>query len=58
MKKQRFWDIDLFELLRLWTSDMGTFLMTFLMFVALSLPVVIPALIMWYLLSINWSLSP
>jgi len=37
---------------------MGTFLMTALMFVGLSLPVVIPALIMWYLLSTNWSLSP
>lgn len=58
MKKQRFWNVDLFELLRLWISDMGTFLMTALMFVALSLPVVIPALIMWYLLSINWSIAP
>lgn len=58
MKKQRFWNVDLIELLRLWASDMGTFLMTFLMFVGLSLPVVIPALILWYLLSINWSVSP
>lgn len=58
MKKQNFWNIDLIELFKLWISDMGTFLMTFLMFVGLSLPVVIPALIMWYLLSINWSATP
>lgn len=58
MKKQNFWNIDLVELFKLWISDMGTFFMTFLMFVGLSLPVVIPALIMWYLLSINWSVSP
>ncbi|WP_296447691.1 hypothetical protein [Rhodoferax sp. UBA5149] len=58
MKKQRFWNVDLIELFRLWINDMGTFLMTALMFVGLSLPVVIPALIMWYLLSTNWSLSP
>lgn len=58
MKKQSFWNTDLGELFKLWISDMGTFFMTFLMFVALSMPVVIPALIMWYLMSINWSLSP
>lgn len=55
MKKQRFWNTDLIELFKLWFSDMGTFLMTLVMFVGLSLPVVIPALIMWYLLSINWT---
>lgn len=58
MKKQRFWNVDLIELFKLWGSDLATFLMTALMFVGLSLPVVIPALIMWYLFSINWSLSP
>ncbi|MDO8447397.1 MAG: hypothetical protein Q7T10_01150 [Rhodoferax sp.] len=58
MKKQSFWNVDLLELFRLWISDMGTFLMTTLMFVGLSMPVVIPALILWYLLSINWSMSP
>ena len=58
MKKQNFWNVDLLELFRLWISDMGTFLMTTLMFVGLSMPVVIPALILWYLLSINWSMSP
>lgn len=58
MKKQRFWNVDLIELFKLWGRDLSTFLMTALMFVGLSLPVVIPALIMWYLFSINWSLSP
>lgn len=58
MKKQSFWNVDLLELFRLWISDMGTFLMTTLMFVGLSMPVVIPALVLWYLLSINWSMSP
>jgi len=58
MKNQRFWNVDLIELFKLWGSDLSTFLMTVLMFVGLSLPVVIPALIMWYLFSINWSLSP
>ena len=58
MKKQRFWNVDLMELFKLWSSDMSTFFMTSLMFVGLSLPVVIPALIMWYLSSINWSFTP
>lgn len=54
MKKQNFWDVDLIELFKLWFSDITTFLMTLLMFVGLSLPVVIPGLILWYLWSINW----
>jgi hypothetical protein len=58
MRKQRFWNVDLIELFRLWISDMGTFLLTALMFVGLSLPVVIPTLILWYLSSINFSISP
>ena len=58
MKKQRFWNVDLIELFRLWISDMGTFLMTALMFVGLSLPVVISALVLWYLASIGWHPSP
>lgn len=58
MKKQGFWNVDLIELFRLWLSDIGTFLMAALMFLGLSLPVIIPALIMWYLLSINWSMTP
>lgn len=55
MKKQNFWEVDLVELFKLWISDISTFLMTTLMFMALSLPVVIPGLILWYLWSINWT---
>jgi len=58
MKKQRFWNVDLIELFKLWISDLSTFLMTMVMFFGLSLPIVIPALIMWYLMSTNWSISP
>jgi hypothetical protein len=58
MKNQRFWNVDLIELFKLWSSDMSTFFMTLVMFIGLSLPVVIPALIMWYLTSINWNMSP
>ncbi|MEO7940535.1 MAG: hypothetical protein ABIR55_18065 [Burkholderiaceae bacterium] len=58
MKKQRFWDVDLGELFKLWIDDMGTFLLTALTFVGLAMPVVIPTLILWYLSSINWSLTP
>lgn len=58
MRKQRFWNVDLIELFRLWISDMETFLLTALMFVGLSLPVVIPTLILWYLSSINFSIRP
>lgn len=58
MKRQRFWNVDLIQLFKQWANDMATFFMTALMFVVLSLPVIIPALVMWYLLSINWSMSP
>lgn len=58
MKHQRFWNVDLIELFKLWLSDMGTFLMTALMFVALSLPVIIPMLVLWYLFSIDWHVTP
>jgi hypothetical protein len=58
MKKQenqRFWEVDLVALLQLWWSDISAFLVTVLMFCALSLPVVIPSLIMWYMLAHNIS---
>ncbi|MEO8544300.1 MAG: hypothetical protein ABI434_11995 [Burkholderiaceae bacterium] len=58
MKKQHFWDVDLGEQFKLWIDDMGTFLLTALTFVGLAMPVVIPTLILWYLSSINWSLTP
>ncbi|WP_394790485.1 hypothetical protein [Rhodoferax sp.] len=48
--QERFWEIDLGALLVLWWNDISAFLLTALMFCALSLPVVIPALIMWVLL--------
>jgi hypothetical protein len=54
MKKPNFWEVDLVELFKLWISDISTFLMTLLMFIGLSLPVVIPGLILWYLWSIDW----
>jgi len=58
MKKQSIWQADLIELFKLWLSDISTFLMTALMFLGLSMPVVISALILWYLMSIGWSTSP
>ena len=56
--KQRFWDIDLVELFKVWIDDMGTFFWTALTFVGLALPVLIPTLILWFLSSINWSMAP
>ena len=58
MKQQNFWNVDLVELFKVWIDDMGTFLLTALTFAGLSLPVVIPTLILWYLSSINWSMAP
>jgi hypothetical protein len=48
---ERFWEVDLNLLLLQWWNDIATFAKTTLMFCALSLPVVIPALIMWVLLA-------
>ena len=48
---ERFWEIDLRVLLLQWWNDIAAFAMTTLMFCALSLPVVIPTLIMWFLLA-------
>lgn len=53
MKKQqpeRFWEVDLGALLVLWWNDISTFAKTALMFCALALPVLVPALIMWLML--------
>lgn len=57
-QQQNFWDVDLIALFRVWVDDMGTFLLTALTFAGLSLPVVIPTLILWYLSSINFSMAP
>lgn len=58
MKEQRFWDVDLVELFRIWISDTGTFLLTALTFVGLAIPVIIPTLILWYLYSIDFNVRP
>lgn len=48
-RHDHFWNIDLLEVSREWLSQLGTFLMTALTFVAMALPVIIPAFILWYL---------
>jgi len=58
MKQQRFWDVDLIDLFRIWIADMGTFLLTALTFVGLAIPVIIPTLILWYLYSIDFNVRP
>ena len=58
MKQQRFWDVDLIELFKVWIADMGVFLMTALTFVGLAIPVIIPTLILWYLYSIDFNVRP
>lgn len=58
MKQQRFWDVDLIELFKVWIADMGVFLMTALTFVGLAIPVIIPTLILWYLNSIDFNVRP
>jgi len=55
--QERFWEVDLRVLLLMWWNDIAVFVMTALTFVVLALPVIIPALIMWYLLSINFSIT-
>lgn len=47
--KQRFWNVDIRILFRGWLEQMFAFMLTILTFVMLSLPVVIPGLIMWYM---------
>jgi hypothetical protein len=49
MKKQSIWTVDLIDLLKLWLSDLVAFFETALMFLVLSLPVVISALVLWWL---------
>ena len=57
-RKQKFWNVDRIELFKMWSSDMGTFLMTALIFLAMSTPVRISGLIMSYLASINYTVRP
>ena len=58
MKQQRFWEVDLLLLLKIWIADMGTFLLTAVAFVGMAIPVIIPILILWWLYSINWTMPP
>jgi len=58
MKQQRFWNVDLIELIKVWISDMGVFLLTALTFVGMAIPVLIPMLVLWYLASIDFKVRP
>jgi len=58
MKQQRFWDVDLVELVKIWFADIGVFLLTALTFVGLAIPVIIPTLILWYLYTIDFNVRP
>ncbi|MDB5895187.1 MAG: hypothetical protein JWQ88_2718 [Rhodoferax sp.] len=57
MKQQRFWEVDLRVVLRSWWNDIAVFAMTAVTFVFLALPVIIPALIMWFLMSVNFTVN-
>ena len=46
-EEKNFWDVDLLELAKLWVADLSTFCRTAVMFIALSLPVVLSALVLW-----------
>ena len=50
-EEKNFWDVDLFELAKLWFADLSTFFRTAVMFIALSLPVVLSALVLW---AVQW----
>lgn len=47
--EKSFWNVDLIEVSREWLSQLGTLFFTALAFVAISLPVVISGLVLWYL---------
>ena len=57
-RKQKFCNVDLIKLFKMWSSDMGTFFMTALTFLAIAMPVLISGLIMSYLASINYTVRP
>lgn len=56
--KEHFWNVDLRVLLRQWWRDVSAFALALVLFMAMSLPVVIPTLVLWYLFSINFSMAP
>jgi hypothetical protein len=47
--EQSFWNVDLIEVSREWLSQLGTLFFTAIAFAAISLPVVISGLVLWYL---------
>lgn len=55
---EHFWNVDLLVLLRQWWQDVSAFALAVVLFLAMSLPVVIPTLILWYLASINFTVAP
>lgn len=54
MKQQHFWEVDLWVVLRALWRDIAAFGTALYIFLILALPVIIPTLIFWYLLSINY----
>jgi len=49
--QQRFWEVDLVELVKSWLADLSVFFLTALTFVGLALPVIIPIVILWWMVS-------
>ena len=47
--QERFWNVDLRVVFKDWLSQFGTFFMTALAFVGMSLPVLIALFVLWYL---------
>ncbi|MBU0590233.1 MAG: hypothetical protein KJ852_06745 [Gammaproteobacteria bacterium] len=47
--KQSIWNIDIGLVFKHWLQDLYAFMLTIVTFMALSLPVVIPGLILWYM---------
>ncbi|KQP12183.1 hypothetical protein [Pseudorhodoferax sp. Leaf267] len=56
--KEYFWNVDLRIVLRQWWQDVSAFVLALVLFLAMSLPVVIPTLILWYLFSIDFKVAP
>jgi hypothetical protein len=56
--KEYFWNVDIRILLRQWWRDVSAFALAVLLFLAMSLPVVIPMLVLWYLYTIDFSMAP
>lgn len=48
-REDHFWNVDLLEVFKEWLSQIGTFLMTALTFLAIGLPVLLSVFFLWYL---------